>query len=173
MGGSNSSLSWTEKGVDTAILCQDGFAHEQQWLAVKAEWRRNFNKLHQEYNTIVVRFTTLNIPVGGSNSSNSWTEKGQSGHFVSRWLCPWTTVVSCQSQIKKLIANYIRNIVFRFTNLDIPVGGSNSSLSWTEKGVIWPFCVKTALPMNNNGSLSKPNEETYHKLYQEYSFHIY
>ena len=129
-----------------AILCQDGFAHEQQWLAVKAEWRKNFNKLRQECNTIVVRFTNLNIPVGGSNSSDFWTEKGWFGHFVSRWLCPWTTMVSCQSQMKKLITNCIRNIVFTFTNLNIPVGGSNSSNSWTEKGRFGHFVSRRLCP---------------------------
>ena len=134
------------KRGDMAILCQDGFAHEQQWLAVKAEWRKNFNKLRQECNTIVVRFTDLNIPVGGSNSSDSWTEKGWFGHFVSRRLCPWTTMVSCQSQMKKLITNCIRNIVFTFTNLNIPVGGSNSSNSWTEKGRFGHFVSRRLCP---------------------------
>ena len=134
--------------VDLAILCQESFTHEQKWLAVKANEEEILTNCIRN---IVVRYTNLNIRVGGSNSSNSWTGNGRFGHFVSRRLCPWTTMVSCQSQIKKLIANYIRNIVVRFTNLNIRVGGSNSSNSWTEKGVIWPICIKKALPMNNNG----------------------
>ena len=108
---------------------------------------------------IVVRLANLNIRVGGSNSSNSWTGNGWFGHFVSRRLCPWTTMVSCQSQIKKLIVNYIRNIVVRFTNLNIPMGGSNSSNSWTGKGRFGHFVSRQLCPWTTMVKLSKPNEE--------------